>query len=172
MGRVVRISLVGMMLLAFPAPASAHDHRPPQATLRVGGFPWRGRLINLDWVRRTDDGKCVERHRRRELIFGSPAPAEVGHYDVRLRLLSPRRPRLRIWSWALVDSERKPVGPPEVVSYELEPLSRQGRTLGWEAVFRVTVIQHRYLAVRARWPDREGCDETQRILWTHHLRAI
>ena len=172
MGRLARLSLVAVLLLAFPAPAAAHDHAPPSALLRVGGFPWRGRVIRLDWVRAARDGRCVEKHRQRELTFGAPAPAEAGHYDVRLRLLTPHRPRLKIRSWALADSDRKPFGPPEAISYELERLSRGGRTLGWDAIFRVTVVQHRYLAVRGRWPDREGCDEKQRVLWTYHLRAL
>lgn len=141
------------------------------ALLRIHGFPQRGRVIRVDWVRR-ENGRCVEKDRRQEFRFGPPVRVDIGLYGGRLRLLTAHRPRLRLLSWALLDGSKQPLGPPEEIAFELEPLSRGGRTLAWDAVFRLAVVQHRYIAAFARWPDREGCGEMQRASWTYHLRGI
>jgi len=169
--RLVCLSLTGLLLFPFPTPASAHDHRRPMALLRVHGMPYRGRMVEVDWVTRKDGG-CVEKHRQRDLRFGPPARVDIGLYPGRLRLLTSHHPRLRILSWALLDGSKQPVGPPEEIPFELERLSRNGRTLAWDAVFRLFVVEHRYIGVFARWPDREGCDEMQRVTWTYHLRGV
>ena len=171
MGRVARLSLVAVLLLAFPAPAAAHDHGPPMALLRVNGFLQRGRVVNVDWVTRKD-GRCVEKHRRQDLRFGPPVRVDIGAYPGRLRLLTSRRPRLKLLTWVLRDGSKKPLGPAEEIPFELEPLARNGRTLAWDAVFRLAVVQHRFIAAYARWPDREGCDEMQRATWTYHIRGL
>jgi hypothetical protein len=128
-------------------------------------------VVNVDWVTRRD-GRCVEKHRSKDFRFGPAVRVDIGLYPGRLRLLTSHRPRLKILSWVLLDGSKKPLGPPEEIPFELEPLSRNGRTLAWDAVFRLLVVEHRYMAVFARWPDREGCDEMQRAAWTYHIRGL
>jgi hypothetical protein len=141
------------------------------ALLRIHGFPTRGKVVSLDWVARKAE-RCVEKHRREDFRFGPPVRVDIGLYPGKLRLLTSHKPRLRILSWILLDGEKHPLGPPEEVPFELEPLSRNGRTLAWDALFRLAVLEHRYIAVFARWPDREHCDEMQRVTWTYHLRGL
>jgi len=169
--RLLVLSLTGLLVLALPGVAPAHDHRVPLALLRIHGFPQRGRVISADWVARREAG-CVEKERRKEMRFGPPVRVNIGLYPGRLRLLTRHRPRLRILSWILLDGEKRPVGSPEEIPFELEPLARNGRTLAWDAVFDLTVLEHRYIAVFARWPDRENCDQMQRVTWTYHIRGL
>ncbi len=169
--RLIVCLLSGVLLLGFPGAGSADDHAVPMALLRVHGFPQRGKVISLDWFSRKD-GRCVEKERREEFKFGPPVRVDIGHYPGRLRLLTSHRPRLKILSWLLLDGDKKPLGVPEEIPFELEPLARDGRTLAWDAVFRMLVLEHRYIAVFARWPDREGCDEMQRATWTYHIKGL
>ena len=141
------------------------------ALLKIHGFPQRGRVISVDWLARKD-GRCVEKHRREDFRFGPPVRVDIGLYPGRLRLLTSHKPRLRIFSWILLDDQKHALGPPEEIPFELEPLARNGRTLAWDAVFRLAVVQDRYIAVFARWPDREGCEEMQRATWAYHIRGL
>ena len=169
--RFLSLALASSMVLGAQSTGSADDHSPPMALLRIRGFPERGRVVSVDWVHRKD-GRCVERRREGDLRFGPATRVDLGAHPARLRLLTPRRPRLRIVTWILADDQRHPLGPAEEIPFELEPLARNGRTLAWDAVFSFLVLEHRYFAVFARWPDREGCDQMQRATWTYHVRGL
>jgi len=160
---------LALLTLGSGSPAIADDHRPPMAFLRMGTLA-RGKLVELEWTAGSGR-RCRVIDRQREFRFPQADHVEYGLHSGRLRFITPHRPRgVRILAWFAAEERRRPIGPPEELEYELHALRKKDRTVAWEAVFGLTVVNNRYLAVRARWPDRDGCSGTQKALWTFHVR--
>jgi hypothetical protein len=59
-----------------------------------------------------------------------------------------------------------------VLRKTLKRVVRDGRTVAWDAVFRVGQPgRDYYLVTEGHWKDREGCDDDQFAYWSFHVKA-
>ena len=71
-----------------------------------------------------------------------------------------------------VDEDDYPVGKPQVLRTTLDPVVRGGKTVAWDARFRVSQpSRDYYLVTEGHWRDREGCGGDQYAFWSFHLRT-
>jgi hypothetical protein len=162
-----------IVAIANSATAAAHDHRIPTATIHGNSDFRRGRLFQWEWIYPADRGRCVTSAADGPLRFrGSPLAVGVGARRVNVKFHKRQRPKgnVDIASWSTVDPDGFPVGDPTYLPSKI--FSRgAGAQRRWLARFTVRAPKDAYLAVTARWRDRDGCGGTQSASWRFLIGA-
>jgi hypothetical protein len=176
MRRVVTATALLLLLVGLAAtPASAHDHDPPTARLRLLGQVQRGAQGSYCWTQPTDEeGVCVGGCADYVSHFPDPLIVGAGEHSADLILRTRHRPReLHISSWTEVEAQgeyEQPKGEPREVPYRLVR-DRSLRRVRMIARITVPVEDHLYISVFGRWRDCQGCSGSQDSSWTFHLSA-
>lgn len=157
MRRAIALTLV-LVALGSGA-ASAHDHRPPGATMTGRGAEQEGRLITSCWIRGEELGGAAV-CRQREMSF----PEAVGTRPVVTiafdTAAEPRRVRVRAWSSLRAN------GRPRRPARRLDAIVEQGPD-GWGSRVELPPREGTwYLEVKGVWPDARFPESTQFAVWT------
>jgi hypothetical protein len=166
------LAAIGAALLAgvlvAQRPASAHDHQIPKTVLMQGKQELQtGRKVGWsDWYSSAGGGVCAHAHA--DYAFGFPRVDDVAAGSkLKIRIHKAQKPRP--FHVAEVDKEGTPRG--EMV-VRLEPVVRSGKTVAWDAVFRVDRPDTRYrLLSEGYWNDREDCGGKQHAFWSFQVKT-
>lgn len=178
MKRLVTLILAGVAVAAgLPGGATAHDHRPPRATLVIGDVEQKGRPLHSAWMNRSSKRFCDFRIRHGLPAF--PRPLEYATGDEVAIVLHKTAPPLEVTveAWRQVDSAGRPKGASESIPSFVTPVVRSSETKAWQIRFvPPPTAPHLYLAVEAYWPDEEECSGapdlgSQSAAWTFHLSS-
>jgi hypothetical protein len=92
---------------------------------------------------------------------------------LRVRISKAQRPdSFTVNAHREVDEEGFPVDEPQPLRRTLDPVVRGGRTVAWDARFRVRQpSRDYYLVTEGHWRDREGCDVDQYAFWSFHVET-
>ncbi len=166
-----------VVTLAAGSVAGAHDHRPPRATLRVGGDVREGSFHHGDgWAHAAEEpGYCYMDFLSGFPRFSKPLKHDVGE-EIVVRLHKRAMPlEVEAQRWPRVDQHDRPAGTPTSVPWVLRPYVVDGATKAWEVVILPPLVQgHLYLGVGAYWADEDGCSGgvdlgSQYAAWTFHV---
>ena len=163
---ILRRSFGIAVVLALMAvdPATAHDHKPPGATLRSGRVEQEGIRVTSCWIKGKELGGaafCAQR----EMAFPEPvdtrATATISFETAR----EPSRVRVRAWR------RLKPNGMPRRPSRRLEVVLEESKG-AWEAAIDLPPRAGTwYLQAKGVWPDARFPDSKQFALWTFAVRT-
>jgi hypothetical protein len=83
---------------------------------------------------------------------------------LRVRIFKEQRPgSFMVRAYRKVAEDDYPVGKPQVLRTTLDPVVRGGKTVAWDARFRVSQpSRDYYLVTEGHWRDREGRDASSR----------
>ena len=161
--RLLRSVVTASVLAALiPAPALAHDHRPPDAEIRTRGDHEPGRLVTSCWIRSSQKGGATCRQTERTF----PEPLEARGATLSLAFDTPREPlRVRLRGWRKV-----PSGPPDHRVRRLEgELRPEGR--GWVAALDLPRRGQWFLEAKGVWTDATFPNNEQFGVWTFAVRV-
>ncbi len=166
---------LSLFLVVIPEVASAHDHRPPRATLRIAGETQTGSRYSDGWIKTANEpGMCMGTFGDGFPRFKRPLSHQVGD-EIAVRLHKSAVPmELSVHRWAEVDDDGAPKGSPVPVPFALRPLLAGADIVAWDVVILPPVIDgHLYLGVDGYWADEDGCGGfpdlgSQYALWTFH----
>lgn len=146
---------------------------PPKAALSSedGRVSQKGvKVAEYSWSQPTGDGGCVVANALLETSFPEARAVAAGT-PLRIRVHDARRPNpFEIVSYRRLDADGMPAGRGREIRRSLEPVVRDGRTVAWDARFRLNQPgrQH-YLIADGHW---KGCDGIYDFaLWSFHLRT-
>lgn len=152
------VILSGVLLAGIQAQAQALAPRPPDAILKQGDRTLQdGRRIAYCWTR-----GCVDNF---EDMYPSAVVVEPG-VQLRIRLTENKRPRqfslTRSWS---------PDGQSRQIDTTLRRVVRDGRTVAWDAYFRLErPNRDYYLDAFGGWKD-DGGRERGDASWQFHAKT-
>jgi hypothetical protein len=158
---VVASTVLGAVAVAaLTAPAMAVDDGIPRTNLTVAGEKLRGGAWSTQESHATGPSLCVTGHgdgvptvRRHERVNPGRREATVAF------LRSDRPSEVEITVYRHLDRYRTPTGKWSDKEVALDPIERNGRTVGWSASFSLKVEGRRYVESFAEWPDEDGCGE-------------
>lgn len=163
--RALGVALVVAAALGTPGPATAHDHRAPEAVLVTEMGSGAGTNYSSTWSDREGRlcGIAVADGIR---AWGSPPVPWMPGTDMAVRLGSRHRPtRVRALAYVVGDpTSGTPIYGEFKVPYELRPVEVDGKRM-WEAVLEPPPSLDLYLDVVVQWKDRDGCG-VQQSAWT------
>lgn len=164
---------VGVLAVA-QGPAFSHDPRVPGTALVKGERQLQlGRKVEeYSWTSRADDGSCLTEQAL--LTYSYPAVDRVAPGSkLRVRISKRERPEaFTIAAYRKVNADNFPAGRGRKLQRTLERVLRDGRTVAWDAVFRVKgPSRHYYLVADGHWRDSEGCGSDQFALWSFHVKT-
>jgi hypothetical protein len=156
--------------------AGSFDNRPPKAVLMKGENVLRkGALGSYCWNWYLGDGRgrgeCAD---GAFLSYPSPERVKAGS-QLHIRLKKPQKPdKFKVIAYKGFDREKlRLVGPKRRIETTLKPVKRDGKTVGWDAYFRVNKPdRHYYLDTYGNWyqdPDTQFSygDGT----WAFHVKT-
>lgn len=123
------------------------------------------------WDRPSGDG-CVN-----QSVIYAPGFPEVDRVaagsELSARIFKPQRPdSFEVVAYPKADKEGLPAGRARLLPVALERVVRDGRTVGWDAVFTVDrPDKNYYLATEGHWQDRQDCGRDQFAFWTFHVKT-
>lgn len=171
----VAVVILGAIAVTVGAPpAEAHDHRIPKTVLKKGsqdlqtGF----KVAESEWHYALGGGRCGGAHT--DYAFRFPGADRVAAKSaLRVRIFKVQRPdSLKITAHRKVNEDDYPIGKPQVLKRTLSPVVRGGKTVAWDARFRVSQLSRDYyLVTEGHWRDREGCGGDQYAFWSFHVRT-
>lgn len=157
------------MLSLIPAPAPAHDHRPPKTALRSPGDRQVGRPWTYGWES-TDGEFCQSVIADGIPNYGRRAMTWRPHRKIHLRLFKHHKPtRLDIRMYRRL-GEYGPAGKPRRATYRLQRARRDGRRFWIAGFFGRRKAHHLYLDIHVEYEDVDGCGGTQSMELAFHLR--
>jgi hypothetical protein len=151
------VLLGGMFLAGVEGQAQALESHPPDAIMKHGNKILQdGRLISYCWIDRCADG--VSRYPSAVLV----EPGTRLH----IRLSENRRPE----RFSLTGS-RAPDGQSQRIDTTLRRVERDGKTVAWNAYFRLErPDRHYYLDAFGVWKDDGGKVQGD-AYWQFHLKT-
>ena len=168
----IAAGLVGALLAS--GPAGAHDHLVPGTVLKKGARELQaGTLVKeSDWVYPADGGLCANESTIYRTRFPETDSVAAGA-KLRVRVFKAQRPdSFAIAAYRSVDKDGMPVGEARLLSRTLERVVRDGKTVAWDAAFRVgRPSRDYYLVTEGHWQDREGCGTDQFAHWSFHVKT-
>ena len=164
------LAALALALSLVPAPAVAHDHRPPRSVLRSPGDRQVGRPWSYGWES-TDGEFCqsviadgIPNYRRKAMTWRP-------HRKIHLRLFKRHRPtRLVIRMYQRLDDDGHLAGKHRRASYRLQRARREGRRFWIAGFYGPSKARHLYLAIHVEYEDVDGCGGTQSMELAFHLR--
>lgn len=173
-----RVAVIAAVLtVVVVATAGAHDHRPPRATLHIGGEVQKGHRYHADgWSGASNEpGYCDISFATGFPTFRKAIPRVAGD-EIVVRLHKSAMPReVEAQSWPRVDDNGHAAGQPTPLTWLLRPRVVGGNVTAWEVVVLVPETPgHLYLGVGAYWADEDGCSGgsldlgSQYAAWTFH----
>jgi hypothetical protein len=167
------VGLFGVLLLAS-GPAQAHDHQIPDTVLKKGAKELQaGTLVKeSSWDQLTGDDECLNLSTIYRTRFPETDRVAAGS-KLRVRVSKAQRPdSFQVAAYRTVDEEGEPSGEGRLLKRSLEPVTVDGRTVAWDAVFSVNRPgRDYYLISEGRWQDSEGCQNEQFASWSFHVRT-
>jgi hypothetical protein len=164
-----------MAALAASTPASAHDHEIPQTILKKGakGLQVGTRVIESSWVHPAGENECVQVTAFYDFRYPRVDHVAAGS-KLRVRIFKAQRPdSFEIGAYPKVDEKGQPAGEGQRLQRTLEPVVRDGKRVGWDAIFSVErPDRHYYLIGAGRWQDRDGCGNAEQYAyWSFHVKT-
>jgi len=167
------VGLFGVLLLAS-GPAQAHDHQIPDTVLKKGAKELQaGTLVKeSSWDQLTGDDECLNLSTIYRTRFPETDRVAAGS-RLRVRVSKAQRPdSFQVAAYRTVDEEGEPSGEGRLLKRSLEPVTVDGRTVAWDAVFSVNRPgRDYYLISEGRWQDSEGCQNEQFASWSFHVET-
>lgn len=176
MRRVVSIVAAALLASTLPGVATADDHRPPKAVLRLDQHTQPGRISHFTWLRATPDpDECIADFADgfgwlRALRYkGEPRQAVI-----RLHKAAPPL-EVRFEAWLETDPQGNPAGPAVPIPYALQPRPSPLAPERWDISFTPPPTAHLFLELEASWRDEDGCTDAtdfgeQFVVWRFKLR--
>jgi hypothetical protein len=166
------LGLLGVLLAL--GTAQAHDHQMPQTVLKKGaknlqaGIP----VGESSWDRLTGDDECLNVSTIYRMRFPETDRVAAGS-KLRVRVSKEQRPdSFEVAAYRTLDEEGEPSGEGRLLKRSLKPVTVDGRTVAWDAVFSVNrPDRHYYLVSEGRWQDSEGCGNEQFAYWSFHVKT-
>ncbi|MDQ3981497.1 MAG: hypothetical protein M3271_02310 [Actinomycetota bacterium] len=168
MNRITAALVAGVVALALVAPASAGDG-PPATNLRHRGRAiQKGALGSYCWSYPAgSDGTAATKCADGTWYFPRAAMAAPGGFRIRIR----KRARPTEWGiWAYRRVRRgegwvEPVGPATRIPHRLRRFEVDGRTVAWDAIFRLREDdRHYYISASGEWDQGDAH-------YTFHVRT-
>ena len=177
--RLAGVLLVAMSLgllgaLLAQAPVQAHDHQIPQTVLKKGAKELQaGTLVKeSSWDQLTGDDECLNVSTIYRTRFPETDRVAAGS-KLRVRVSKAQRPdSFEVAAYRRVDEEGEPSGEGRLLNRSLKPVTVDGQTVAWDAVFSVNRPgRDYYLISEGRWQDSEGCQNEQFASWSFHVKT-
>jgi hypothetical protein len=167
---VAAMALAGTVLFAAQARAGSFYDSPPNAVLMKYKPVIQARgVVAAHWFYYDEEYGWVDEYGDSPDLFDGtyPEAAVVGAgRRLHVRLRKPERPSsLKIYA------SRTKYGPERRLQRTLRPVEKDGKTVGWEAFFRVNQPdRHYYLDVRSTWDEVPGTHISygdEALYWLH-----
>ena len=163
-------------ILAAQGSAIAHDHQIPKTVLMKGAKELQVGL-KVAYSSWTDimDGETVTQTGQYAWRF--PDKDRVAaESELRVRILKDERPEtFSVTAYPRVVLNNgfwEPSGQGRLLRSSLRPVVQDGRTVAWDAVFRVNrPDRHYYLVSEGHWRDVQGADVDQHAFWSFHVKT-
>ena len=177
--RLVGVMLVAMSLgllgaLLAQAPVQAHDHQIPRTALKKGAKELQAGILvkESSWDQLTGDDECLNLSTIYRTRFPEADRVAAGA-KLRVRVSKAQRPdSFEIAAYRAVDEEGEPSGQGRLLKRSLKPVTVDGQTVAWDAVFSVDRPgRDYYLVSEGRWQDSEGCQNEQFASWSFHVET-
>ena len=167
------MGLFGVLLLAS-GPAQAHDHQIPDTVLKKGAKGLQAGILvkESSWDQLTGDDECLNVSTIYRTRFPEADRVAAGS-KLRVRVSKAQRPdSFEVAAYRKVDEEGEPSGEGRLLKRSLKPVTVDGRTVAWDAVFSVNRPgRDYYLISEGRWQDSEGCQNEQFASWSFHVKT-
>jgi hypothetical protein len=153
----------GALCASGPAvPALGAEDGIPRTSLAVAGKTLRGGAWSTQESHPAGPNMCVTG-------FGDGIPTvsrhvevDAGRHEATVLFRRTDRPlRVDVTVYRRLDRYDTPTGRWREPDLTLEPVARDGRTIGWAASFSLRVRGRRYVDAFAKWPDEDGCGEDE-----------
>ena len=168
----VTLGLFGALLLASGT-AQAHDHRIPQTVLKKGANELQAGILikESSWDQLAGDDECLNLSTIYRTRF--PEADRVAGAKLRVRVSKAQRPdSFEVAAYRTVDENGEPSGQGRLLKRSLKPVTVDGQTVAWDAVFSVDRPgRDYYLVSEGRWQDSEGCQNEQFASWSFHVET-
>ena len=165
------LGLLGVLLAQ--GPAQAHDHRIPATVLMKSARELQAstRVFESSWTRPSGD-LCEHQTTFYRTRFPETDGVAAGT-RLRVRISKAQRPdSFDIIAYHALDEAGEPSGEARPLGRSLERVVRDGKTVGWDAVFSVKDAgRDYYLISEGHWREREGCGGDQYAFWSFHVRT-
>ncbi len=177
--RLVGVMLVAMSLgllgaLLAQAPVQAHDHQIPRTALKKGAKGLQAGILvgESSWDQLTGDDECLNLSTIYRTRFPEADRVAAGA-KLRVRVSKAQRPdSFEVAAYRTVDEEGEPSGEGRLLKRSLKPVTVDGQTVAWDAVFSVDRPgRDYYLVSEGRWQDSEGCHNEQFASWSFHVET-
>lgn len=162
-------------IMGASVPAGAHDHRIPQTILKKGARELQPgtRVEESNWVYPAGDGLCANENAVYRWRFPYTNRVLAGS-ELKVRIFKSQRPdSFEIAAYPELDKDGFPSGEGRLLNRDLERVVRDGKTVAWDAIFKVRRPDRDYYLVgEGHWKDREDCgDADQYASWSFHVRT-
>jgi hypothetical protein len=174
-GVLMAATVLGLLaILLASGTAQAHDHQIPNTVLKKGAKNLQAGILvrESSWDRLTGDDECLNV----STIYRTRFP-EVDRVaassKLRVRVSKAQRPdSFVVAAYRALDEEGEPIGEGRLLKRTLEPVTVDGQTVAWDAVFSVNRPgQDYYLVGGGSWQDSEGCQNEQFASWSFHVKT-
>ena len=153
---------LGLALGGALAPARALDGDPARAILKQDGRTLqKGKQGSYCWPTGPGEFTCAD------AVPSYPRVDRVAEGSkLRVRISESQKPRdLDLTAYRRVNANDVPVGDGQNLRYDWERVRRNGKTVAWEAVFRVgQPNRHYYLSAFGRWKKADAS-------WDFHVKT-
>ena len=167
------LGLLGVLLLA-QAPVQAHDHQIPQTVLKKGAKEMQAGILvgESSWDQLTGYDECLNVSTIYRTRFPEADRVAAGS-KLRVRVSKEQRPdSFEVAAYRTVDEKGEPSGEGRLLKRSLKPVTVDGQTVAWDAVFSVDRPgRDYYLVSQGRWQDSEGCQNEQFAFWSFHVET-
>jgi hypothetical protein len=167
-------------VLVVQQPASAHDHRLPKTVLMKGKEELQtGRKVEeFTWAYPSRSGSaCVVDEGTFPLGFPSDVASAAADSKLKVRIYKSQKPdAFSVTAYSRLKGTGEPVGATgRLLETSLKPVTRDGQTVAWDAVFTVDRPDtDYYLITEGHWQDRDGCPDAfseQFAHWSFHVKT-
>jgi hypothetical protein len=166
------LGLLGALLAQ--SPAQAHDHQIPQTVLKKAAKELQAGILvrESSWDRLTGDDECLNVSTIYRTRFPETDRVAAGS-KLRVRVSKAQRPdSFEVAAYRTVDKNGEPRGEGRLLNRSLEPVTVDGQTVAWDAVFSVNRPgRDYYLVSGGHWQDSEGCQNEQFASWSFHVKT-
>ena len=174
-GMLLAVLVALVAIPSIQASAGAHDHQIPQTFLKKGAKDLQAgtRVTESNWVRPTNDGLCANKNAVYRWRFPETSRVAAGS-KLKVRIFKSQRPDyFEITAYPAVDEEGTPSGEGRLLNRDLERVVREGKTVAWDASFKVNRPDRDYYLVgEGHWKDQEGCGGVdQYASWSFHVKT-
>lgn len=167
---------LALLALFAIGPVRAHDHRPPNAVLRVADERRAGIRYDSYWVDAGGTSDCTAEFVGGPPLIGKALKHQEGEVPI-VRLRKPAAPlEVVVQRWPRVNRAGYARGEPTPMGWSLRPHVVDGSVKAWDVVIPWDgATDHLYLGVTAYWADEAGCGGSpdlgsQYAAWTFHLK--